>query len=181
MRSSSRSGPPSRSAPSRPRSTARGRASAPKRWCPRPGCCMASPFAHLHVHSHYSLMRGTERLEALAAAARDRGMDRFALTDTNAPYGFVFYRQFCEEWALTPIAVAEVVEPGPTHANAVLLARGRQRSRSLCHVLTAPHLDPTFSLTRAVRAHAASLVLLYTQRPLLLALRDALPVHAELI
>ena len=51
---------------------------------------MASSFAHLHVHSHYSLMRGTERLEALADAARQRGMDRFALTDTNALYGFVF-------------------------------------------------------------------------------------------
>jgi error-prone DNA polymerase len=142
---------------------------------------MASPFAHLHVHSHYSLMRGTERLEALADAARERGMDRFALTDTNALYGFVFYRQICEEWGLTPIAGAEVVEAGPTPAKAVLLARGREGYRSLCHVLTARHLDPSFTIEGAVRAHADSLVLLSAQRPLLLALRDTLPVHAELI
>src|SRR5881628_3729104 len=96
--------------PSSPFSSAPAGASAPKRSCPPRGCSMASPFVHLHVHSHYSLMRGTERLEALADAARERGMDRFALTDTNALYGFVFYRQICEEWGLTAIAGAEVVE-----------------------------------------------------------------------
>ena len=151
---------------------------------------MASPFAHLHVHSHYSLMRGTERLEALADAARQRGMDRFALTDTNALYGFVFYRQICDEWGLKPIAGAEVVEAAPSGrgaahgegpARAVLLARGREGYRSLCHILTARHLDPAFSLERAVHEHAASLVLLSEQRPLLSALRDALPVYAELV
>ena len=143
---------------------------------------MASPFAHLHVHSHYSLMRGTEPLEALADAARARGMDRFALTDTNALYGFVFYRQICEEWGLTPIAGAEVVEAeGTPPARAVLLARGREGYRSLCHVLTARHLDPAFSLERALRENAASLVLLSAQRPLLTALRGTLPVHAELV
>src|SRR2546425_12869681 len=121
--------------PSNPSSSAPAGASAPKRSCPPRGCSMASPFVHLHVHSHYSLMRGTERLEALADAARERGMDRFALTDTNALYGFVFYRQICEEWGLIPIAGAEVVEAdaasssrarAPAPARAVLLARGRE-------------------------------------------------------
>jgi error-prone DNA polymerase len=145
---------------------------------------MASPFAHLHVHSHYSLMRGTEPIEALAQAARERGMDRFALTDTNALYGFVFYRQICEEWGLIPIAGAEVVEaerPSAAPARAVLLARGREGYRSLCHVLTARHLDPEFTLERAVRENSASLVLLSPQPSLLSALRETLPVHAELV
>src|SRR5678815_1418539 len=98
---------------------------------------MAS-FAHLHVHSPYSMMRGVDTLETLAITARERGMDRFALTDTNALYGFVFYRQICEEWGLTPIAGAEVVEAetaGKTPSRAVLLARGREGYGSLCHVL----------------------------------------------
>ena len=55
-------------------------------------------------------MRGTDSLESLATATRARGMDRFALTDTNALYGFVFYRQICDETGLIPIAGAEVVE-----------------------------------------------------------------------
>ena len=84
---------------------------------------MASSFAHLHVHSHYSLMRGTERLEALADAARQRGMDRFALTDTNALYGFVFYRQICDEWGLKPIAGAELLESAAGAPNGASPAR----------------------------------------------------------
>jgi error-prone DNA polymerase len=151
-------------------------------------------FAHLHVHSAYSLLRGADSLEAVAHAVRERGMDRFALTDTNALYGFVFYRRICEELGLTPIAGAEIVEAerggagngasgeaASRPACAVLLARGREGYRSLCRVITARHLDVGFSLTAAVRAHPEGLVLLAEDRGLLAALRDTLPVHAELV
>src|SRR5262249_7272293 len=144
---------------------------------------MAS-FVHLHVHSQYSLMRGVDSLEALAQAARAAGMDRFALTDTNAIYGFVFYRQICAETELVPIAGAEVVEAGVggragAGGRAVLLARGREGYRSLCRVLTARHLDPTFTLAGAIRAHPGGLRVLSEDRALLSDLRDALPLPAE--
>jgi len=132
-------------------------------------------------------MRGPEPLEALAQAARERGMDRFALTDTNALYGFVFYRHICAETGLTPIAGAEIVEAGAAAAapggvgRAVLLARGRAGYASLCHVITARHMDAAFTLERAVRRHAEGLVLLSEDRALVEALRDALPVYAELV
>src|SRR5262245_50929950 len=109
-------------------------------------------FTHLHVHSHYSLLRGVDGIEPLAEAARACGMDRFALTDANALYGFVFYRQICEETGLTPIAGAEIVTSGAPAAKpggegrALLLARGRDGYRSLCRVITARHLTPDFSL-----------------------------------
>ena len=146
-----------------------------------------SPFVHLHVHSHYSMMRGPEPLEALLLAARERGMDRFALTDTNALYGFVFYRQICAEMGLTPIAGAEIVEAGAPAAapggggRGLLLARGREGYASLCHVITERHLDATFSLAAAVRRHARGLILLSENEALLESLRDALPVYAELV
>ncbi len=131
-------------------------------------------------------MRGVDTLEALAQAARERKMDRFALTDTNALYGFVFYRQICAEAGLIPIAGAEVVADAGEEENgardrAVLLARGRGGYASLCHVLTARHLDPAFSLAKSVRAHAEGLVLLSEDQALLDALRGALPVYAELV
>src|SRR5262245_30297388 len=140
---------------------------------------MAS-FIHLHVHSHYSMMRGVDTLETLAIAARDRGMDRFALTDTNALYGFVFYRQICDEAGLKAIAGVEIVESEGKN-RAVLLARGREGYKSLCRVITERHLDPTFAITRSVSRHAAGLTLLSEDRTTLAALRDALPVYAELV
>ena len=152
---------------------------------------MSSSFAHLHVHSHYSLMRGVDSLESLAQAARERGMDRFALTDTNALYGFVFYRQICAETGLVPIAGAEIVEreisegciavPPRSPRRAVLLARGREGYASLCRVITARHLEPEFEIARAVRARPQGLTMLTEDPHLLEQLRDALPVYAELI
>jgi len=150
-------------------------------------------FAHLHVHSAYSLLRGADSLEPLAHAVRERGMDRFALTDTNALYGFVFYRRICDELGLVPIAGVEIVEPergagngadggdATRPARAVLLARGREGYRSLCRIVTARHLAPDFSLGAAVCAHPGGLVLLAEDRVLLTALRETLPVHAELV
>ncbi len=144
-------------------------------------------FTHLHVHSHYSLLRGTDSLESLAEAARAAGMTRFALTDTNALYGFVFYRQICDETGLTPIAGAEIVSPGAPAAKpggqgrALLLARGRDGYRSLCRVITARHLDPAFDLLAAIRANADGLVVLAEDPVLLAAVRDVAPVYAELV
>ena len=133
------------------------------------------------------MMRGPEPIEALITAARAHGMDRFALTDTNALYGFVFYRQMCAETGLTPIAGAEILEKEAAHAapggrgRAVLLARGRSGYASLCHVITARHLDPEFSIERSVRRHAADLVLLSEDRKILESLRDSIQVYAELV
>jgi error-prone DNA polymerase len=144
-------------------------------------------FTHLHVHSHYSLLRGVDSIDSLAQAARDHGMTRFALTDTNALYGFVFYRQICDEMGLTPIAGAEIVAPGAPAAKpggegrALLLARGREGYRSLCRVITARHLERAFSLVAALRAHAPGLVVLSEDRALLAAMRDVAPVYAELV
>ena len=143
-------------------------------------------FAHLHVHSYFSLMRGADSVESLAIAARERGMDRFALTDTNALYGFVFYRRICEEAGLRSIAGAEIVERGTNMGSAqphraVLLARGRDGYASLCRVITDRHLDPSFTIERSVRAHAGGLTLLSEDRSLLSALRDMLPAYAELV
>src|SRR6185503_9679579 len=107
--------------------------------------------------------------------------------DTNALYGFVFYRQICEEMGLTPIAGAEIVPPNAPAAapggqgRAVLLARGREGYASLCHVITTRHLEPEFDLERAVRAHPDGLVLLSEDRALLTALRPHVPVYAELV
>ncbi len=50
-------------------------------------------FIHLNVHSHYSKGWGVGTIEELCRAAKELGMKRLALTDTNGLYGLVF---FCE-------------------------------------------------------------------------------------
>ena len=47
------------------------------------------PFAHLHVHSHYSLLTAPARIDALLDRAKELGMTALALTDYTALYGAV--------------------------------------------------------------------------------------------
>ncbi len=52
------------------------------------------PFAHLHCHSHYSLLDGASSLGKLVTRAKERGMNALALTDHGNLHGALqFYRQ----------------------------------------------------------------------------------------
>jgi DNA polymerase-3 subunit alpha len=52
------------------------------------------PFAHLHVHTEYSLVDSTVRIAALMDKAAADGMPAVAMTDQNNLFGLVkFYRR----------------------------------------------------------------------------------------
>lgn len=72
---------------------------------------MSARFAHLQVHSHYSLMRGVPGLEALCRAAARRGFDALALTDTDGLYGAVRFFEVAKGAGLRPVLGAEVTTP----------------------------------------------------------------------
>ncbi len=69
---------------------------------------MSAPFAHLHVHSCYSLLRGGNGLHTLLARVSDLGMTAVALTDTNAMYGLVPFYTACRGLDLHPVLGVEI-------------------------------------------------------------------------
>ena len=51
-------------------------------------------FAHLHLHTHYSLLDGANRIDKLVARVAELGMDAVAMTDHGNLFGAVdFYRR----------------------------------------------------------------------------------------
>jgi DNA polymerase-3 subunit alpha len=60
-------------------------------------------FAHLHVHSHYSLLDGGNRIEDLVSTAAALGMDSLALTDHGNLFGAVDFYQAAKAGGLRPI------------------------------------------------------------------------------
>jgi DNA polymerase-3 subunit alpha len=55
---------------------------------------MSRPFAHLHCHTHYSLLDGASRVPELIAHVKKHGMSAVAITDHGNLYGAVeFYRE----------------------------------------------------------------------------------------
>jgi error-prone DNA polymerase len=121
-------------------------------------------FAHLHVHSNYSLCRGANRIEELVDAALARGMTTLALTDTNGVYGLVWFLQYAAERGLRPIAGAELRTDGE---RAVLLARNRDGYSALCRLISRRRLDPAFSLSKALLEDREHLIVLSDRLPML--------------
>ncbi|MFN6050128.1 MAG: PHP domain-containing protein, partial [Planctomycetia bacterium] len=54
----------------------------------------ANSFAHLHCHTHFSLLDGASRIPELVNRVKEQGMNAVALTDHGNLYGAIeFYRE----------------------------------------------------------------------------------------
>jgi len=134
-------------------------------------------FIHLHIHSQYSMMRGTAGLESLCRRAKELGMEAMALTDTNGLYGLVCFIQIAVETGIRPIVGAEVVTPA---SRAVLLVKDRKGYEGLCRIITRRHTDHAFDLADALCANSEGLVVLSDTIPLLRRLKGRDDLYAEL-
>ena len=70
-------------------------------------------FTHLHVHTEYSLLDGSSKINELAKRAAELGMDSIAITDHGVMYGVIDFYRACKENNIKPIIGCEVyVAPG---------------------------------------------------------------------
>ncbi len=73
-------------------------------------------FTHLHVHSHYSLLDGGNRIAALVESARAHGMTALALTDHGNLFGAVDFHRQARAAGLKPILGMEAyIAPSSRH------------------------------------------------------------------
>src|SRR5436309_210908 len=68
----------------------------------------SSPFVHLHVHTHYSLLDGACRIPDLVKRAKGYGMDAIAITDHGCMFGVV---EFFNEVQKQGVREQDVVNP----------------------------------------------------------------------
>ncbi len=65
-------------------------------------------FTHLHVHTEYSLLDGSSKIEELVARAKELGMDSLAITDHGVMYGAVAFYKAAKAAGIKPIIGSEV-------------------------------------------------------------------------
>jgi DNA polymerase III subunit alpha len=65
-------------------------------------------FVHLHVHTEYSLLDGSGKIENLAARAKELGMSSLAITDHGAMYGCVEFYKAAKAEGIKPILGCEI-------------------------------------------------------------------------
>ncbi|MFO7460096.1 MAG: PHP domain-containing protein, partial [Desulfatiglandales bacterium] len=114
-----------------------------------------SDFVHLNVHSHYSAGWGMGTVEDLCRSAKDQGMQRLALTDTNGLYGLIYFIEAAKENGLQPIVGSEIVTDG---RRAVLLVRNREGYTNLCRIISARQCDQAFDLLKSLREWREGLI-----------------------
>ena len=75
---------------------------------------MAAPeFAHLHLHTEYSMLDGSVRVSDLMAKVSELGMPAVAMTDHGVLYGAVeFYKE------ARKAGIKAIIQPGGSIADA---------------------------------------------------------------
>jgi len=111
-----------------------------------------SQFAHLHVHTEYSLLDGASRIITLLDRCKSLGMNSVAITDHGVMYGVVeFYKQ-AKAKGIHPIIGCEVyIAPRSRHdreprtdgnySHLLLLAETQQGYRNLMHLVSLGFLE----------------------------------------
>jgi len=118
-------------------------------------------FVHLHLHSQYSLLESTVRLEPLLARVRDLQMPAVALTDKANLFGAIHFYQSAIDHGIKPILGCELlVAPGSrfdkTHTHGrpgaayhlVVLAETLEGYHNLIQLSSAGYLQGFFQTPR---------------------------------
>jgi DNA polymerase-3 subunit alpha len=112
---------------------------------------MPQKFAHLHVHTEYSLLDGMCRISQLIARTKELGMDSLAITDHGAMYGVIDFYVAAKEAGIKPIIGCEVYvaetdcrsreSAHRTPYHLTLLAKNEKGYRNLLQLVTKSHLE----------------------------------------
>lgn len=113
---------------------------------------MAANFVHLHTHSHFSLLDGAGKIDALLERAKILGMPALALTDHGAMYGILEFYEIAHKTGIKPILGMEAYmaprsrfdkEPrlDSKAYHLVLLAENYQGYLNLIKLTSESHLD----------------------------------------
>ncbi len=108
-------------------------------------------FAHLHVHTKYSLLDGACHLGPLVKRAKELGMPALAMTDHGVMFGAVEFVHACEKEGIKPILGCEVYinarasrferNPHTPYHHLVLLAETDEGYRNLARLNTLAHTE----------------------------------------
>ncbi len=65
-------------------------------------------FAHLHVHTEYSLLDGSNKIKEYVKRVKELGMDSAAITDHGVMYGVIDFYKACKTEGIRPILGCEI-------------------------------------------------------------------------
>ncbi|MCX7406730.1 MAG: DNA polymerase III subunit alpha [Planctomycetales bacterium] len=135
------------------------------------------PFAHLHCHTHYSLLDGANRIDQVVKKIKGAGMNALAITDHGNLYGALEFYNECRGASVNPVLGLEAyIAPGSRFDKAgasrvkeasyhlTLLAMNRVGFQNLVKLSSAAFLEGFYYKPRIdkelLEAHSEGVILL---------------------
>ena len=100
-------------------------------------------FAHLHVHTEYSLLDGSNKIKECVSRVKDLGMDSVAITDHGVMFGVIDFYRAAKKVGVSSSAKrihrhfsrhGSIKSGRPGHADPVLSRVGTLRRRNFRHI-----------------------------------------------
>src|SRR3989304_1003546 len=109
-------------------------------------------YVPLHVHSEFSLLEASARLDALIEKAKKDGMEAIAITDNGNLYGAIEFYQKCVKAEIKPIiGIDAYIAPNGRHNKrsnvdetryrVVLLAKNNAGYQNLLKLVSQSYLE----------------------------------------
>ncbi len=132
-------------------------------------------FAHLHVHTEYSLLDGACRIEKLMDRVAELGQTAVAMTDHGVMYGAIDFYRAAKARGIHPVIGCEVyVTPGSRfergyaqgqwHRHLILLCENMEGYRNLIHMVSLSFSEVFYVRPRVdldlLRKHSKGLICL---------------------
>ena len=76
-------------------------------------------FAHLHLHTEYSLLDGACRINDLVKRVKELGQNAVAITDHGVMYGVINFYKACKKEGIKPIIGCEVYVSPRKHTDKI--------------------------------------------------------------
>ncbi len=129
-------------------------------------------FVHLHVHSQYSLLLASSKIEDLVKKCVEYKMPALALTDYGNLFGALELYFQCKEKGIKPIIGSEVYlakdrlekKQKSDLTSLVLLAQNNEGYKNLCHISTLGYQEGFYYIPRVddsvLQKHSQGLIAL---------------------
>ncbi len=106
------------------------------------------PFAHLHLHTEYSLLDGAARIDRVFDRAREKGITALAITDHGCMFGALEFWKKGRETGIKPIIGCEFYTAPDMHAkdgknffHLVLLAKNNTGYKNIIKLDSLAYID----------------------------------------
>jgi len=105
----------------------------------------------LHVHSYYTLLKGTISPEKLISEAVEYKLKAIAITDINSMQGVIQFVKHARENNIKPIIGCTLTDTQDDNTYVILLAKNNRGYADICKLITARKLNDDFSLINTLQ------------------------------